>query len=77
MKTQADQTNAAFPYVSICQDGTPFVNAGMTYRQWLIGMCLQGLLANHANSILSVEDAFDAADGAIARLERERADKPV
>ncbi len=44
----------------------------MTYRQWLVGMALQGLLANPGSLTSSkiVETALQYADDAIAAQER-------
>lgn len=45
---------------------TTVVSGEMTYREWLIGMCLQGLLANpndgedfHMTSIAAIKQAED------------------
>jgi hypothetical protein len=49
---------------------------GMTYRQWLIGQCIQGILANpnrpHASDTCG-EDAISQADFLISELDAEKA----
>ena len=59
---------------------------GMTYRQWLVGMALQGLLSNHAYTLVAQHEssngggdvgrihakiAIQAADAVLAELERQ------
>lgn len=43
---------------------------GMTYRQWLVGMALQGLLAHGRHPNDAGRYAVESADGAIAELEK-------
>jgi hypothetical protein len=46
---------------------------GMTYRQWLVGMALQGLLSNAGNQLdfeLAAEEAIGHADSVLAQLEK-------
>lgn len=59
----------AFP----CDPSLPaIVPEGMTYRQWLIGMALQGTIALHNGSAsYAVRDAVEAADEVIKRLDKE------
>lgn len=55
-------------------DIVDYYTTGMTYRQWLVGMALQGLLASdhkretHYDAIAS--DAVKHADAVLAELER-------
>lgn len=43
---------------------------GMTYREWLVGMAIQGLLSQGAaNHDWTAEHAINYADAVIARLE--------
>lgn len=45
---------------------------GMNYRMWLVGMALQGLLANAASQLdfeLAAEEAIGHADSVLAQLE--------
>ena len=66
MSSLSDQS--AFP-VNLPSGNSP----GMTYRQWLVGMALQGLLANEnawEQSNKNVADfAIQAADETIKQLE--------
>ena len=63
---------AAFPNDPCGQYGP---SPGMTYRQWLIGMTLQGSIASDTGQALSVEKlarwSIEAADAVIAKLEAE------
>lgn len=68
MKTMA---TSAFPI------STPAISHGMTYRQWLVGMALQGLLSkwepSEGKDVADPEDAafwaVQYADRTIAELE--------
>jgi hypothetical protein len=62
----------AFP---VDMDATNYDPAcdGMTYRQWLVGMALQGLLSNAGTQLdfeLAAEEAIGHADSVIASLEK-------
>jgi hypothetical protein len=58
------------------QDAYPSDDSfGMTYRQWLIGMALQGEMAADAEGVTKPDEhakaAIEAADAVLVRLERE------
>jgi hypothetical protein len=61
-----------------CQDNTwnQTFQPGMTYRQWLAGMALQGELANPRNKLDEAGQfaqwALDVADALIAAEEQEK-----
>lgn len=63
----------AFPF--IIPSGQPEVNWGMSYRQWLVGLAMQGLLtdpAKYESSEASVaEYAVRQADAILEALAKE------
>ena len=65
----------AFPYQHVQSPGSE-VGYGMTYRQWIAGQALAGLLASDVNggwetSQLVASVAVDLADALIAELDKE------
>lgn len=54
----------------------PSCDSGMTYRQWLIGMALQGVLASDTDNAWTDETisrlSIDCADAVIERLDTEQ-----
>lgn len=51
---------------------------GMTYRQWLFGIALQGLASKNYHSWEQLaEDARLAADAGLAELEKEQNARPT
>jgi hypothetical protein len=64
----------------IRQDDTAISTGGMTYRQWLIGMCISGIInANREEFGWDVhefaDDAVAMADAIIKRLDEESTNK--
>jgi hypothetical protein len=63
---------AAFPQPDDgFRDGTDY---GMTYRQWLVGMALQGIIANpHSHTEMTLKQqashAIEMADSVLLKLE--------
>ena len=58
---------------AFANDAGSMIQTGMTYRQWLIGMALQGILHGVQEPIFSgcAEYGIEAADAVIARLDAE------
>ena len=57
----------AFP--SSCAEGP--VAYGMSYREWLIGMAMQGMLASANYDFDGMDDAIKNADAILAALAKE------
>ncbi len=56
-----DDGGSAFPYGFINERGGQTIVMGMTRRDWLAGMAMQGLLAHKALDVLSTHDKLWAA----------------
>jgi hypothetical protein len=59
-------------YPTTVTDDSSTCYFGMSYRQWLIGMALQGCIAAGADALMAGIDAINAADEVLRHLELEK-----
>jgi hypothetical protein len=74
-----DDTEQAFPMLKKDPWGAYYHFGGMTYRQWLIGQSIVGVIGdpelNNNSCSRYAEKAISLVDSIIAKLEQEKADE--